>query len=78
MQSQFQLNEAAVKLTPVQKRVLKRLSERQSVSGSPEVHVAWRLEARGLIENGRCSVSYDKIFTYYDLTDAGRSALGTQ
>lgn len=66
---------AAMKLTPAQKRVLSKLADRQSVSTRPDWHVACRLEDRGLITNGRCSVAFGKVFTYYDVTPAGAASL---
>lgn len=63
-----------MRLTPAQKRVLTRLSAGQSVQ-KHEYHVAWRLQEHGLLRNGKCSVTDTAIYTYYDLTDAGRAAL---
>ena len=62
-------------MTPAQKKLLAKLSAGQSFSTRPEFHVALRLEDAGYIANGKCSVSGDKIFTYYDLTEKGRAAL---
>lgn len=66
----------SVKLTPAQKRVLSKIAAGQAVSERPEWHVATRLEDSGLITNVRCSVAFNKIFTYYELTPAGRTACG--
>lgn len=62
-------------LTVAQKRVLKSISEKQSVSGHSEQIVANRLQDRGFIARGRCSVAFDKVFTFYEITQAGTFAL---
>ncbi len=62
-------------MTPAQKKLLTRLGAGQSFSTQPDFHVANRLKDGGYITNGRCSGAFDKIFTYYDLTEKGLAAL---
>jgi DNA-binding MarR family transcriptional regulator len=65
-----------VKLTGPQHRVLMHLAAGQSVHRG-DCRLAYKLEARGLIENGKATAAFGQLFTYYDLTPAGRALLAS-
>jgi hypothetical protein len=65
-----------VKLTEARKRILSQLATGGSISDR-DCRLAYKMEALGLLRNGRVSVAFEKTFTFYDLTPAGRAHLAS-
>lgn len=65
------------KPTKAQSKLLAEISRGQSVSGHAGYRVAKNLERMGLIKDGRATVSFNRILTFYKLTEARRTVLST-